>query len=60
MLYNLPDCMYDYRPDRFEDDDTIKSDTYCERCGKEVTNFEYESNGGYCDECYDKLEEEYE
>lgn len=59
MYYNLPDCMYDYRPSVYGEEEPRKhSDTYCERCGEEISVFEYESTGGYCNKCYDEKESE--
>lgn len=41
--------MYDYRPSVYgEDGGKECSDTYCERCGVEVTEEEYREFDGYC------------
>lgn len=53
MFVDLPDCMYDYRPDIWESEDSINSDIYCERCGEEISNEMYDDNGGYCDKCFE-------
>lgn len=58
MHNNLPDCMYDYRPSIYEEEnDNIGSNTYCERCGMEITEEIYDELSGYCEYCYNKREE---
>lgn len=53
MYNNLPDCMYDYRPSIYgEENNSIDSDTYCERCGGEITEEEYQELDGYCLCCH--------
>lgn len=59
MHMNLPDCMYDYRPSVYDEyEDTIESDTYCERCGREITEEQYDELEGYCEDCDNAREEE--
>lgn len=59
MYNNLPDCMYDYRPDVFHQEESQEhSDTYCEKCGKEITEQEYDELEGYCYDCDIEREEE--
>ena len=58
MHNNLPDCMYDYRPSIYEgENDNIESNTYCERCGMEITEEIYDELLGYCEYCYNEREE---
>lgn len=51
--------MYDYRPSIFGDEeDNEPSDTYCEKCGKEITEEQYDELDGYCEDCDNEREEE--
>jgi len=31
---------------------------YCSNCGKEISELEYQTNGGLCDDCYNQNEDE--
>ncbi len=53
-MYDLPDCMYDYRPSNIvEDDDRYY---YCRECGQKELRSVLEQNDGLCEICF--LEEE--
>ena len=52
--------MYDYRPSRFDEETTTSTDTYCGRCGDEITQEEYEELNGHCSFCKEVIEEEEE
>lgn len=57
-MNDLPDCMYDYRYDRTEEEVKTEMDYFeCDLCCEEITEHEYDTNGGLCDDCLKKGEE---
>lgn len=59
MNNNLPECMYDYRPSIYENND-MHTNVFCERCGEEITEQEYDEYDGYCYDCNEQRDEENE
>lgn len=60
-MNELPDCMYDYRPDNLEDSKKYIGD--CHVCGQEIyegDDYRYRNGALMHDDCVDEYENELE